>query len=457
MSSGSISIDDLRALVDTDPQRALTRRGRGSAPASRRRRRRRAAGGSSGSPSARLGDTRARPRRRWRRRPSWRTPATTAALHGPRHDQPRVRGRPRRRPRRRAAPARLRRAATSTAPTSPALADQRGMLLYRLGRLDAAVDVAATARRLAAAEPATSVDGAAGARQPRRRRVAAAVRSTPRREHLLEAVDHRLRARPDLAGARCALANLAYVETTRGQPARGARRLRRRPRTATAAPATAPTCRGSTPTTPWRSPTPTSSTTPSTSSTAPSSCRRRAGNDLELAELLLVSAEIDLAKGKPDEAHVSAVERGRRVHPPGPRQLAARRRAAAPAGRGPADAGRRRRSPTGLVMNGRALAAGGWRSDALASTLLAALLHAEHGRLDDARALLAEVGPAAARGRGADQLLLGRVAAMLAERSGRSRRGAPGRHGRAARGGRRRRPRSARWRLAPTPPTTAPS
>ena len=52
------------------------------------------------------------------------------------------------------------------------------------------------------------------------------------------------------------------------------------------------------------------------------------GNDLELAELLLVSAEIDLAKGKPDEAHVSAVERRRRVHPPGPRQLAARRRAA---------------------------------------------------------------------------------------------------------------------------------
>ena len=32
------------------------------------------------------------------------------------------------------------------------------------------------------------------------------------------------------------------------------------------------------------------------------------GNDLEHAELLLVSAEIDLAKGKPDEAHVSAVD-----------------------------------------------------------------------------------------------------------------------------------------------------
>ena len=31
-------------------------------------------------------------------------------------------------------------------------------------------------------------------------------------------------------------------------------------------------------------------------------------------------------------------------------------------------------------MNGRALAAGGWRSDALSSTLLAALLYAEHDR-----------------------------------------------------------------------------
>ena len=50
--------------------------------------------------------------------------------------------------------------------------------------------------------------------------------------------------------------------------------------------------------------------------------------------------------------------------------------------------------------------------------LLAALLQAEHGRLDEARALLTEVGRAAARGRGADQLLLGRVAAVLAVRSG---------------------------------------
>ena len=69
-------------------------------------------------------------------------------------------------------------------------------------------------------------------------------------------------------------------------------------------------------------------------------------------------------------------------------------------------------------MNGRALAAGGWRSDALSSTLLAALLYVERGRLDDARSLLADVGSDASRGRGADKVVLGRVIAMLAERTG---------------------------------------
>ena len=66
-------------------------------------------------------------------------------------------------------------------------------------------------------------------------------------------------------------------------------------------------------------------------------------------------------------------------------------------------------------MNGRALAAGGWRSDALSSTLLAALLHAQHGRHDEARDLLAEVGPRRRlAGAVADKVMLGRVAAMLA-------------------------------------------
>ena len=121
------------------------------------------------------------------------------------------------------------------------------------------------------------------------------------------------------------------------------------------------------------------------------------GNDLELAELLLVSAEIDLAKGKPDEAHVSAVN-AVAASPAKAATAGCTSPSVAPPGRGPADPGVPEIA-AGLVMNGRALAAGGWRSDALGSMLLAALLHAEHGRVDDARALLAEAGPAAARSR----------------------------------------------------------
>ena len=92
-----------------------------------------------------------------------------------------------------------------------------------------------------------------------------------------------------------------------------------------------------------------------------------------------MSAEIDLAKGKPDEAHVSAVDavaaftrqgRDSWLH------VAERLRLRAEARLTPDEPG----IAEGLVMNGRALAAGGWRSDALSSMLLAALLYAEHGR-----------------------------------------------------------------------------
>ena len=141
------------------------------------------------------------------------------------------------------------------------------------------------------------------------------------------------------------------------------------------------------------------------------------GNDLEHAELLLVSAEIDLAKGKPDEAHVSAVDavaaftrqgRDSWLH------VAERLRLRAEARLTPDAPG----IAEGLVMNGRALAAGGWRSDALSSTLLAALLLR--------RARPARRRPRAARrrrrrrarGRGADQVMLGRVIAMLAAAAG---------------------------------------
>ena len=160
---------------------------------------------------------------------------------------------------------------------------------------------------------------------------------------------------------------------------------------------------------------------------------RASGNDLEHAELLLVSAEIDLAKGKPAEAHVSAVDavaaftcQGREswLH------VAERLRLRAEARLTPDEPG----IAEGLVMNGRALAAGGWRSDALSSTLLAALLYVQHGRHDDARTLLAERrprrGPRARRRQGG-----ARTGRRDARRAGGDRAAArPGRERRAARG-----------------------
>ena len=84
-------------------------------------------------------------------------------------------------------------------------------------------------------------------------------------------------------------------------------------------------------------------------------------------------------------------------------------------------------------MNGRALAAGGWRSDALSSTLLAALLHAEHGRLDDARGPARRRRPGGARGarRRPGAARPGRRDARRAQR--RPGRGPAGGHGRSAR------------------------
>ena len=155
------------------------------------------------------------------------------------------------------------------------------------------------------------------------------------------------------------------------------------------------------------------------------------GNDLEHAELLLVSAEIDLAKGKPHEALVSAVDavaaftrQGREswLHVAERLRLRAESRLTLDELAEPSESStertRRLGIAEGLVMNGRALAAGGWRSDALSSTLLAALIYAEHGRGDDAGALLISLGPDASRGRGADRVVFGRVSALLAERAG---------------------------------------
>lgn len=142
------------------------------------------------------------------------------------------------------------------------------------------------------------------------------------------------------------------------------------------------------------------------------------GNDLEVAELLLVSAEIDLAKGKPDEAAVSAREAGGSFARQGRDSwlhVAERLRLRADARLDPHDPA----VADGLVENAGALEAGGWRSEALAAVLLAALLHAQSGREQQATALVAIAGPQASRGRATDRILLGHVLALLAEQQGR--------------------------------------
>ena len=111
-----------------------------------------------------------------------------------------------------------------------------------------------------------------------------------------------------------------------------------RPRTATARPATRRTCRGSSPTMPRPSPMPTCSTTPSTSSTAPWRSPAAGGNDLELRRAAARLGGDRPRQGQARRGPRQRGRRGRRVHPPGPGQLAARRRAPAPARRGAADA-----------------------------------------------------------------------------------------------------------------------
>ena len=418
MTTGSISIDDLRVLADVDPQRALlTARDRLAATAGVDTA---ALWWIAGLAERVLGDT-SRARASLEEAAADRTRRRRPPAHRPCHDQPGVRGRPRRRPRAPRWPCSTDVEADVHERDHPSLAAQRGLLQYRLGRLDAAVDALAAARRLAAGAGDVPTELKVlvnlGAIESQRGENDAA------REHLLEAVTIAFEREQVSLGA-LALHNLAYVETIEGNlpealdayaAAEDGYRLR-----------------------------------PASQAELPRlhadhalaladanllddaehlidravATSAASGNDLELAELLLVSAEIDLAKGKVDEAHVSAANavaaftrqgRDSWLH------VAERLRLRAEARLTPHAAV----IAEGLVMNGRALAAGGWRSDALASTLLAALLHAQQGDVDGRpRRCSSTSGSEAARGRSADQILLGRVAATLAERRGDRRRAA---------------------------------
>jgi tetratricopeptide (TPR) repeat protein len=257
----------------------------------------------------------------------------------------------------------------------PVLATQRGLLEYRLGRIAAAVEALRTAAALAARTADVTAELKAlcnlGGIETIRGDFDTA------REHLLRAVTLAFELQQVSWGA-MALANLAYVETVEGNLPEaldafasaedGYRR--------TGSQAEMPRLYGD-----------------HAAALADANLLDDAeelidravalsaasGNDLEHAELLLVSAEIDLAHGKPDEAHVSATDavaaftrQGREswLH------VAERLRLRAEARLSPDEPG----IAEGLVMNGRALTAGGWRSDALSSALLAALLYADQGR-----------------------------------------------------------------------------
>ena len=167
----------------------------------------------------------------------------------------------RRRPPRRPRAARRRPSPTSTTATAPCCSIQRGILRYRLGRLDDAV-----AERSAPAQ----AGGRAGDRLHELKALVnlGAFESQhgaldDARDALLEAVT--LAGEHDqISLGRHRARQPRLRRDRRGQPARGARRLRRRRGRLPPHGTTADLPRAATPTTPSPSPTPTCSTTPST-------------------------------------------------------------------------------------------------------------------------------------------------------------------------------------------------
>ena len=178
----------------------------------------------------------------------------------------------------------------------------------------------------------------------------------------------------------------------RGQPPGGPRRLRRRRGRLPAGgqrrrpPAVARQPRHG------AAPTPTSSATPSALIEEALRLAAATDNDVETAELLMLSAEIHLARGDATSARDAAVDAHERFRRQGRDSwlhvaTRARLRAQARLAPGADDVAR------DLVANARDLAAGGWRSEALAAMLLAALLDAEAGRTDRVTETLAAIGP----------------------------------------------------------------
>ena len=414
------------ALVERDPQRALERR---TATA------RRAAAVAddvaaqlwwiAGLAHRELGDLAAA---RWP--PSSRA-ATLAASRDDRRsrarvdDQPGVRGRPRRRHPQAPSPCSTPSRPTSTTPT---------------GRCCRSSGASSTTASAGSTRPSPTLRHGARAGDAGGRSADASCKALVNLG-AIESPARRVRRRPastcssasrspststSLPGRRWRLANLAYVETVEGNlpealDAFAVGRGRLPPDRDAGRPAAAvrrPRAR--------RSPTPTCSTTPSTSSTAPSSCRRPAATTSSSPSCCWCrprSTSPRASRTRPTSAPSTPSPRFTRQGRDSWLHVAERLRLRAEARLTPDEPG----IAEGLVMNGRALAAGGWRSDALSSTLLAALLHVRARTRTTRPARCSPGRSGGVRGRGADKVLLGRVTAMLAERGRGPRRGAAGR------------------------------
>ena len=163
-------------------------------------------------------------------------------------------------------------------------------------------------------------------------------------------------------------------------------------------------------------------------------------------------------RASPTRPHVERRRRRAQRSPPGPRQLAARRRAAAAAGRGPprrpTTRRRRRARDERPGPRRRRLALGGAGVDAAGRP---APRRARPGRRRGA-ASLADVGAGRVARAGRPTASCSATSlALLAERRRRPGRGAAGGDAPGCGSPPRPRPRSARWRRGRTPPSTAPS
>ncbi|MFV0309133.1 MAG: CHAT domain-containing protein [Desertimonas sp.] len=144
---------------------------------------------------------------------------------------------------------------------------------------------------------------------------------------------------------------------------------------------------------------------------------RGVGDELELAELLLLAGTIDLARGVPTQARdraADAAEYFRRQGRESWLSMASRVQLQSEFELAPDDPG----LPAQLLHHAESLRAQGWQFEALTTDLLAARAFERHHDDGAVQAVIDRVGVDAARGRALDRVMLARVLAERALRIG---------------------------------------